>query len=301
MRSVVQVASAGSRPAVRLRPVLRYDPPFDDEMTSPAWSSARQPALEWPRPIQRAPSGPPPSPAFPPADPSAPADAAPSGQVVPTAAVPGAPAVRADAAPSDPAVRAGAAPNGQVVRPGAAPSGQAVRVGATPSGQAVRVGATPSGQVVRAGATPNGQVAGGAEVSIGPAVRGAAAPVVAGPSGDAKLAVKRFVHLCVEVLNGYRPATHLRGLSLPAEAAGVVAQGLAGARRVAQLRRARRPGDRRAQRPSPVGVLRVNLCEPRRGAVEAAVALVTGERTWAMALRLELHDDEWCATTLRLI
>ncbi|WIM97387.1 Rv3235 family protein [Actinoplanes oblitus] len=129
----------------------------------------------------------------------------------------------------------------------------------------------------------------------------AAAPVVAGPSGDARLAVKRFVHLCLEVLNGYRPATHLRRLTLPAQAADVVAQGLSGARRVAQLRRARRPGDRRPARPSPVAVLRVNLCEPRRGAVEAAVALITGERTWAMALRLELHDDNWYATALRLI
>src|SRR4051794_2843549 len=35
-------------------------------------------------------------------------------------------------------------------------------------------------------------------------------PVVAGASADARLAVRRFVHLCVEVLNGYRPAAHLR-------------------------------------------------------------------------------------------
>jgi hypothetical protein len=48
-------------------------------------------------------------------------------------------------------------------------------------------------------------------------------------------------------------------------------------------------------------VLKVHLCEPRPGAVEVAVALVTGERTWAMALRLELHRDAWCATALRLI
>nr|WP_239138496.1 Rv3235 family protein [Actinoplanes regularis] len=128
-----------------------------------------------------------------------------------------------------------------------------------------------------------------------------AAPVVAGASGDARLAVKRFVHLCVEVLNGYRPAAHLRRLSLPAEAAEVASQGLAGARRVTEMRRPRRSGDRRSARPSPVAVIKVNLCEPRPGAVEAAVALVTGERTWAMALRLELHDDSWCATTLRLI
>ncbi|WP_436523438.1 Rv3235 family protein [Actinoplanes sp. HUAS TT8] len=122
-----------------------------------------------------------------------------------------------------------------------------------------------------------------------------------GASGDAKLAVKRFVQTCVEVLNGHRPAAHLRRLSTPGEAADVVAQGLAGARRVADMRRPRRPGDRRHQRTTPVAVLRVHLCEPRPGAVEVAVALVTGERTWAMALRLELHKETWSATALRLI
>lgn len=123
----------------------------------------------------------------------------------------------------------------------------------------------------------------------------------AGASGDAKLAVRRFVHLCVEVLNGYRPAAHLRRLALPKEAAGVVAQAVAGTSRVAELRRQACPGQRRDRRPGPVGVIRLRLCEPRPGAVEAAVLLVTGERTWAMALRLELHQQNWCATTLRLV
>jgi hypothetical protein len=108
--------------------------------------------------------------------------------------------------------------------------------------------------------------------------------------------------MCVEVLNGYRPAAHLRRLSLPKEAAGVVAQGLVGSQRVAELRRAARGATtRRTRQPSPVGVLKLRLCEPRPGAVEAAVLLVTGERTWAMALRMELHQQSWCATTLRLI
>jgi hypothetical protein len=126
--------------------------------------------------------------------------------------------------------------------------------------------------------------------------------VVAGASADAKQAVRRFVRLCVEVLNGYRPPAHLRRLSLPAEAAGVVAQGTVGAQRVAAQRRAlQAPGRRPARRPPPVAVIRLRVCEPRPGAVEAAVALVTGERTWAMALRLELHQDSWSATALRLI
>jgi uncharacterized protein DUF6459 len=126
--------------------------------------------------------------------------------------------------------------------------------------------------------------------------------VVAGASADAKLAVRRFVQLCVEVLNGYRPPAHLRRLARPAEAADVVAQGVAGARRVATLRQAIQAAGRRPpRRPPPVAVLRLRLCEPRPGAVEAAVTLITGERTWAMALRMELQHQAWSATTLRLI
>jgi hypothetical protein len=123
--------------------------------------------------------------------------------------------------------------------------------------------------------------------------------VVAGASADAKLAVRRFVRLCVEVLNGYRPPAHLRRLSLPGEAAAVVAQALVGARWVADLRK--QHPRHRPRRPSPVGVIKLRLCEPRPGAVEAAVALLIGERTWAMALRLELHHEAWSATALRLI
>jgi hypothetical protein len=133
-------------------------------------------------------------------------------------------------------------------------------------------------------------------------VEGPAGPTVAGASGAAHLAVRRFVGMCVEVLNGYRPAAHLRRLALPREAAGVVAQGLAGARRVAELRRASgRAGHRHARRPGPVAVLKFRLCEPRPGAVEACVLLVTGERTWAMMLRLEVHQQGWAATVLQLI
>ena len=192
MRSV-EVAPRGPRPPIRLRPVPRLDPPFDDELTPEVWASAQQLSFDW---SSTRPSPPPP-----------------------------------------------------------------------------------------------------------PPVQPAAASVVAGASGDAKLAVRRFVGMCVEVLNGYRPAAHLRRLSLPGEAAGVVAQAVLGARRVAEARRAldRRPTDRRGRRVAPVGVLRLRLCEPRTGAVEAAVLLVTGDRTWAMALRLELHQQTWAATTLRLI
>ena len=196
MRRTVEIAPYGPRPAIRLTPVPRCEPPFDDEREPATGAIAHQLALDWSSTgPPRAPAGPPP-----PARPHSPR------------------------------------------------------------------------------------------------------PVVAGASADAKLAVKHFLHLCVEVLNGYRPPAHLRRLALPCEAAGVVAQGVAGAQRVAALSRASQPPSRHpARRPPPVAVLRLQLCEPRPGAVEAAVALVTGERTWAMALRMERHQECWSATTLRLI
>ncbi|XVV13735.1 Rv3235 family protein [Actinoplanes sp. CA-131856] len=116
-------------------------------------------------------------------------------------------------------------------------------------------------------------------------------------SRDAGLAVKRFLHACVEVLNGYRPPAHLRHLARPAEAADVVSEGAQGLARLAGLRAGRRP----ARKPVPVAILRLHLCEPRPGVVEAAAPLQIGEHTWATALRMELHQQAWAATALRLI
>ena len=121
-----------------------------------------------------------------------------------------------------------------------------------------------------------------------------------GISSDARLAVRRFISSCVEVINGYRPAAHLRRLAQPREAATVVAQGVTAAHRVAEARR-RAGTPTRPRRPAPVAVIKVSLCEPRPGAVEAAAVLMIADRTWAMALRLELHDDAWLATVMRLL
>ncbi len=156
-----------------------------------------------------------------------------------------------------------------------------------------------------AGAEPAGAEAAGAEAAGGdPAGAGLAGAGLAGASVEAKLAVRRFVAVCVEVINGYRPAAHLRRLSRPGEAAGIVAQALAAGRRAGELRKAvrtSRAADRHGRGPAPVAVLRLRLCEPRPGVVEAAVLLVTGERTWALAVRLEQHHQTWTATTLRLV
>lgn len=226
--------------AIRLRPVPRCDPPFDDELPSDASVSADQLTFPWPRASSGALSQ--------------------SEQGPAETAAPGAVNVATTSgAPRDAGLLGAAGLNGAATHD-----------------------------------RPDG---GGA---VGLALRGGY-PSDAGTAGDARLAVRRFVSVCVEVLNGYRPAAHLRRLSLPMEAPGVVAQGVVGARRVAELRHAARPADRRTRRPGPVAVLRVLLCEPRPGAIEAAVLLITGERTWAMAFRLELHQQKWAATALRLI
>jgi Family of unknown function (DUF6459) len=232
---------------IRLRPVPRCDPPFDDELPSDASVSADQLTFPWPR-----------------------ASSGTSAGALSEAAAPGV---------LNPATTSGA--------PRAAGLHGAVGL----SGAATHD--RPGG-----GAAAHGRPDGGGAVGL--ALRGGY-PSDAGTAGDARLAVRRFVSVCVEVLNGYRPAAHLRRLSLPMEAPGVVAQGVVGARRVAELRHAARPADRRTRRPGPVAVLRVLLCEPRPGAIEAAVLLITGERTWAMAFRLELHQQKWAATALRLI
>ncbi|WP_179855104.1 Rv3235 family protein [Paractinoplanes atraurantiacus] len=125
----------------------------------------------------------------------------------------------------------------------------------------------------------------------------------AGPAAcDAGPAVRRFLHACVEVLNGYRPPAHLRHLARPAEAAEVVSEGALGLARLVALRRAGlRAGRRPSRKPIPVAILRLHLCEPRPGVVEAAAPLQIGEHTWATALRMELDQQAWAATALRLI
>ncbi len=200
MRTTVEVAPLGPRPAITLRPAPPCEPPFDDELEPAVWATAHQLTLD----------------------------------------------LRPDTEPAC------------------------------------------------SGSPPAEVVAEGAELA---AIRSA----VAGVPGDAKLAVRLFLQLLVEVFTGHRPAAQLRKLSRPINAADIVAQGLAGAQRVLDLRKAGSPPRRSGRRFPPVAVLRMRTFAPRPDAVEVAVALVTGERTWAVALRLELHDQTWSATTLQLI
>ncbi|WP_306206136.1 Rv3235 family protein [Actinoplanes sp. RD1] len=121
-----------------------------------------------------------------------------------------------------------------------------------------------------------------------------------GESAAGRAAIRRFVGACLEVINGYRPAAHLRQLTLPADASTVVAAGQAAAQRVSAARSVSRSRSSRGG-PTRAAVGQLNICEPRPGAVEAVAVLATRDRSWALALRLEQHNKSWLATVMYLV
>jgi hypothetical protein len=104
----------------------------------------------------------------------------------------------------------------------------------------------------------------------------------------------RFVTMCLEVLNGYRPPGQLRPLAAPGQATVVAEQLARGAARSGPVRR-------RSTRPV-VRLRRLRLCQPRESAVEAAAVFGTSTgRSWAMALRLEQQGSTWLCTTIQVL
>ncbi|WP_347404741.1 Rv3235 family protein [Micromonospora sp. WMMD1102] len=117
---------------------------------------------------------------------------------------------------------------------------------------------------------------------------------VAGATPEAKRAAKRFLDTCLEIVNGYRPAGHVRALASPPDAAGMVAQLASATTRVSGRRR---PG----QPVRTVQLRRLRVCEPRPGVVEAAAAVGVAGRTWAMAFRIERRRGSWVGTSVALL
>ncbi|HEV7896467.1 MAG TPA: Rv3235 family protein [Planosporangium sp.] len=113
-------------------------------------------------------------------------------------------------------------------------------------------------------------------------------------SAPAYIAASRFVSACVEVLNGFRPAAHLRALTTPLEFTGVTTQLT---RRAVRLRM---PGRDPAGRER-VGVHRLRVFEQRAGVAEAVAVLGNGEASWAMALRFENRRGSWLCTLLEVV
>jgi Family of unknown function (DUF6459) len=109
-------------------------------------------------------------------------------------------------------------------------------------------------------------------------------------------AAARFLDRCLEILNGYRPAAHIRPLSTPLEAQTIMELVAAAARRTTRLPRTAQPGGRPGTRPDSVARRRVYVCEPRPGAAEATVVLTQATRSWAVAFRLERRGSAWLCT-----
>jgi hypothetical protein len=150
-------------------------------------------------------------------------------------------------------------------------------------------------------------------------------PVSGSPprAGTGGQAAYRYVGLCVEVLEGFRPASHLRRLTLAA-AFDAVTQQLArpAARTGHQSSEApvsggtvTRPGPRAGtgaprgatgrsgggKAPDRLRLRRLWIGEPSEGVVEAAAVLGRADRAWALALRLERRDDMWLCTDLQVV
>jgi hypothetical protein len=99
------------------------------------------------------------------------------------------------------------------------------------------------------------------------------------------------VSLCLEVINGFRPVAQLRPLTDPRQFTGIADQLQ---RRCARLRLARGSD-------ALVTVRRVRATEPVPGAIEVVVVLDHGDRSWAMALRLEHGSPGWRCAVLQVI
>ncbi|MBF9128192.1 hypothetical protein I0C86_04170, partial [Plantactinospora sp. S1510] len=117
---------------------------------------------------------------------------------------------------------------------------------------------------------------------------------LAGATPEAKHAARRFLATCLEIVNGYRPAGHVRPLSSPAEAAGIVEQLASAATRIGGRRR---PG----QPPRTVRLQRLRVCEPRPGVAEAAAAVGVAGRTWAVAFRIERRRGNWVGVSVEVL
>jgi hypothetical protein len=124
------------------------------------------------------------------------------------------------------------------------------------------------------------------------------------PSPETRTAAARFLNTCLEILNGYRPVTHLRTMSSPARATAVTEAMAMAVRRM--VRGAGAPaGTRRAR----VRLRRMRICEPRPGVAEICAVLSTAGggsapeagRCWAAAFRLERSQGQWRCTVARLL
>jgi hypothetical protein len=172
-------------------------------------------------------------------------------------------------------------PGAAAARPARGPTGSTdPSAGQAEAGQAGESGAQAS--------TRTGGADGGPARTSG---AGADTPSVSAP---AQVAAGRFVAVCVEVLNGFRPAGHLRALTTPFEFATISTQLTRRAVRVRMPNRDRTGQER-------VRVRRLRVFEQRAGVAEAVAVLHHGEASWAIALRFEHRRGSWLCTLLEVV
>jgi len=124
-------------------------------------------------------------------------------------------------------------------------------------------------------------------------------------AGELRLAARRLLGACVEVLGGFRPVGQLRPYCAPERFDAIVNRLLRptgtgrghGATRASVVARAvtpPRPG--RPGHPPPqdrVIVRRVRICDVMEGVAELAVVMSRRGRIWGMAMRLEHSRGRW--------
>jgi hypothetical protein len=128
-----------------------------------------------------------------------------------------------------------------------------------------------------------------------PVPRGQAASRPA-PYSPAQAAAQRFVGVCVEILNGHRPASHLRAVVASTEL-HLVADQLV--RRTTRVYLGR-PGAT-SPRPQRVRLRALHVSEPRDGVAEVVAVLEYGANHWAMSARLERRSDNWLCVLVQVL
>lgn len=142
----------------------------------------------------------------------------------------------------------------------------------------------------QAGGLPEERSAGPSTPSGGPPAPGGFADA----TPEAILAAGRFLGTCLEIVNGYRPARHVRSLVSPIDAADIIEQLDSATTRIS--------GHRRPGQPARTARLRrLRVCEPRPGVVEAAAVVGVAGRTWAVAFRLERRRGSWVGVSVQLL
>ncbi|GAB3656498.1 hypothetical protein GCM10027596_10770 [Nocardioides korecus] len=139
----------------------------------------------------------------------------------------------------------------------------------------------------------HGSVQGTLALDFGTSVRshrGADLRVVPGQRAELEAFAHRFAHAVVEVVGGDRGPSQL--LRWTSESVYADLQ-----RRCALLNRTT-PGDRRVRRVRSQ-VRSVHLFCPSPAAAEMSVHVRHGERSRALAVRIELVEDRWCCVALQ--